>query len=358
MTPATLSAAVASAPSLDRLWVDRHVPESEWNRFVQRHPDATCDHLWGWREVFRRVFGQESVYLAARRGPEIVGLLPLVQFRSRLFGRSVISLPYLNYGGLLAGDPEAANLLISEAREIGRAFKASYVELRHRRRHASMLPVRQHKVGMQLPIPATAEALWNSIDRKVRNQVRKAQKESLVMQTGGRELVDDFYGVFAINMRDLGTPVYSRRLFESTLELFADQARVHVVRKGALPIAASVTLRFRDTILVPWASSLREYRQLCPNMLLYWGMLEHTVQTGANCFDFGRSSRGGGTHHFKQQWGAVETPLHWEYLLLSRSQAPGDGKESDSFSTAIALWQRMPLWLANIAGPPIVANIP
>lgn len=329
-----------------------------WDAYVEAHPAATADHLWGWRDVFQSVFGQSSDYLVAMRDGTVAGVLPLVLFRSRLFGRFAVSVPFLNYGGLLADDHGVAAALVAAATARAKAFGASHVELRHRERQRPDLPVRQHKIGLSLPLPTSADELWKTVDRKIRNQIRKAQKEGLEVRSGGGEIVDAFYPVFARNMRDLGTPVYSRRLFSETLRRFPDRARVFIVLYGGRPIAGSVTIRFRDTCLVPWASSLREFRHLCPNMLVYWAMLEDAIAGGARTFDFGRSSPGGGTHHFKTQWGARETPLSWEYVLISRESPPNQGPSNPRFTRAVSAWKSLPLWLANRLGPPLARHLP
>jgi serine/alanine adding enzyme len=338
--------------------VSTDVTGADWDWYVETNPEATVDHLWQWRQIIEGVFGHKCEYLVARRGEGIVGVLPLVLFKSRLFGKSAISVPFLNYGGVLADDALAIAALVKRATEIAREFGASHLELRHIHRQCPDLAVRQHKLRLTRPLPATPEALWKDIDRKVRNQVRKAQKEGLTVVEGGAELVDDFYAVFAHNMRDLGTPVYTKRLFSETLELFADRARVFVVRLGTRPVAASISLRFHDSVLVPWASSLREFRALCPNMFLYWTMMERAVSTGATVFDFGRSSPGGGTHHFKLQWGAVEAPLAWEYALITRATTPDQGPSNPKFRAAIEAWTRLPLSVANSLGPRIARHLP
>jgi serine/alanine adding enzyme len=309
--------------------------QAVWDAYIHAHADATSDHLWGWRTVFEEVFGQEPVYLTAWRHGAVVGVLPLVRFRSRLFGRSVVSLPFLNYGGLLTSDEAAGNALVEAAISLAREFKASHVELRHRQRQRLELPCRAHKLALARPLPRTSEELWKETDRKVRNQVRKAQKEGLTAGAGGSELVGDFYGVFAENMRDLGTPVYAKRLFEQTLRAFEDRVRIVCVRLDGRTVAGAVMIRFRDTVLVPWASSLRAFRPLCPNMLLYWTMIEQATVDGARVFDFGRSSPDAGTHHFKLQWGAEASPLHWEYVLLTRESVPDQGPRNPRFGAAI-----------------------
>jgi len=336
---------------------DRGTAE-EWDGFVEKHSEATGDHLWRWRHIFEDVFGHECVYLIARQGSSVVGVLPLVRFRSRLFGRFVVSLPFLNYGGLLASTIEVSDALLARAGEVTRAFGGAHLELRHRSRQCPDLPSRQHKVALTMALPRAADDLWRTVDRKARNQVRKAQKEGLTVASGNPGLVDEFYPVFAENMRDLGTPVYSRRLFLVMLQQFPQQARVFIVRHQGRPVAGAVTFAFRDTLLVPWASSLRAYRHLCPNMLLYWAMLEWATDEGFRVFDFGRSSRGAGTHQFKLQWGATETPLHWEYVLVSREAVPDQGPGNPRFNLAIEAWRRLPVWMANRIGPAIVRNIP
>ena len=340
------------------LTVSDRIDAAEWDQYVQHHPDGSIDHLWRWREVFSRVFDHQSTYLAARRDGVVAGILPLVQFRSRLFGRFLVSVPFLNYGGVLASDAAAADALLAEAHKVAIRFGASHVELRHTRRQFTALPCRAHKLKLTRPLPATSDDLWAGVDRKVRNQVRKAQKDGLTAETGHVELIADFYSVFSRNMRDLGTPVYPKSLFVETARLFPQELLTYVVRLRGAAVAAAIALRFKDTVIVPWASSLREYRQHCPNMLLYWTMLETAVQRGVQTFDFGRSTVGAGTHQFKLQWGAQPTPLHWEYVLLTRATAPDQGPYNPKFAAAIAAWQRLPLWLANAVGPAIVRNIP
>jgi serine/alanine adding enzyme len=353
-TPATVPAPTPTEQAVVSLAADG----LEWDAYVVSRPNATADHLWGWREIFSATLKQRPEYLIAHRGSRVVGVLPLVLFNSWLFGRFAVSVPFLNYGGLLADDGPTGALLVAEATRMTKAFGGTHLELRHQERQLPGVPCRMHKIRMLLDLPATSESLWAAIDRKVRNQVRKAQKESLTTAVGGAELLDEFYSVFARNMRDLGTPVHGRQLFERVLAVFGGAATIHLVRHGAQPAAAALTLRFRDTVIVPWASSVRELRHLCPNMLLYWSMLEHSVTAGAREFDFGRSTRGAGTHQFKAQWGAAEIPLHWEYVLLARSGVPDQGPAGGKVGLATTAWKRLPVAWANLLGPSLIRQIP
>jgi serine/alanine adding enzyme len=333
--------------------------EAPWTSFVDRHPGATAYHQWGWRRVFERAFGHECVYLSASENGSVIGVLPIVVFKSPIFGRFGVSLPFVNYGGVAADSSEIAQqLLAAAAREAG-ARRLKHLELRHLAPHyAGILPAKQHKVAMTLPLPADAEALWNGLDRKVRNQVRKAEKSGLTAVHGGRELVPEFYTVFARNMRDLGTPVYAQRFFATILEEFPSAAEIVVVRLGSEPVVASLTFRWRTVTEVPWASSLREHRALCPNMLLYWTMLKRTIAAGSTTFDFGRSTPNESTFHFKAQWGATPAPFHWEYWLASGGALPDQSPSNPKFQAAIEVWKRLPVPVTKLVGPYIVRSIP
>jgi FemAB-related protein (PEP-CTERM system-associated) len=336
-----------------------------WDAYVSAHPEAFGSHEWAWRDVFERVFGHACHYLAARTETgAIAGVLPIVEIRSFLFGRSMTSLPFLNFGGVLASSPLAARQLLESAGDLARSRGCPHVEFRHISRIFTDLPCRQHKVTMRLGLrsagasaPASGN-LWDRIDRKARNQVRKAQKSNLTVDRGGSELVPDFYQVFARNMRDLGTPVYPAGLFDAVIRQFPGRARIIVVRLEGKPVAAGLTIRTRDMVEIPWASSIRDYNHLCPNHLLYWHALETAAAEGAAVFDFGRSTPGEGTFRFKEQWGAAPVPLHWEYWLASGAKVPDHSPKNPKLRLAIGAWKKLPVPVANLIGPRVVRGIP
>lgn len=355
----TVSAIAMPAPRTPRVIdVTSDASEIEWDRFVGSDPNASGYHVWRWRRVFETAFGHETCYLAAREHGRVVGVLPMVIFTSRLFGRFAVSLPFVNYGGVCARDASVAACLVQNAAAIATSRGLSHVELRHRARLCPTLAVREHKVGMYLTLAQDPGRAWDGLDKKVRNQVRKAEKSGLTARWGGAELLDRFYGVFARNMRDLGTPVYSPRFFAEVLAAFPEQARVCLVDHGETTVAGAISLSHRGVLEVPWASSLREYRSHCPNNLLYWRIIEHAIESRHVTLDFGRSTPHEGTYHFKQQWGAEPRPLHWEYALSGDAALPDLSPANPRYRTAIAIWTRLPLTLTNWMGPHIVRSIP
>lgn len=334
------------------------VPREASDAYVATHPLSSVYHRHAWTNVIRAGFGHETKYLVAEAGGEVVGVLPLVFFRSRLFGRFTVSMPFLNYGGVLADGPEIARALLNRAIEETRAAGGSHLELRHTRQHFSDLKSKRHKVAMALHLESSVDRQWSCLDRKVRNQIRKGEKSALQAVSGGIERLPEFYAVFARNMRDLGTPVYSPRFFRAVLETFPESSQVFLLKVDDRPVAASLVHWHGDTFEAPWASSLREFKPLCANVLLYWHMLRFAVERGFRTFDFGRSSPGDGAYQFKKQWGAEPRELVWEYWTAEGHAVPQLNPANANFALAIRAWQQLPLSVANALGPFVVRNIP
>jgi FemAB-related protein (PEP-CTERM system-associated) len=328
--------------------------QAQWDGYVRAQRAACGYHAWNWRRVFES-FGHECLYLIAQRAGRVHGVLPLVHISSRLFGRSMTSLPFLNYGGVVADSDAVARGLLESASELARQRHCHHVELRHTARRFEDLPYKQHKVSMRLPLQS---GMWEILDRKVRNQIRKAEKSQLTVERGGEERLSEFYAVFSRNMRDLGTPVYAKEFFRTILGTFASQTRLIIVRLDTTPVAAGLTYRDGGTIEIPWASSIRDYNSLCPNHLLYWHAIESAAAEGCATFDFGRSTPHEGTYKFKEQWGSSPVPLFWEYYLPGGGDLPDQSPKNPKFRMMVEAWKRCPLWLANAIGPHIVRSIP
>ncbi len=333
--------------------------ESKWNSFVESSTAASSYHRFEWKRIIAKTFGHHSYYLAAIDGQgQWHGVLPLIHIQSRLFGNFLISVPFVNYGGLLCSDSNLVALLLNRAEQLRKTTGASHVELRHVGYCIDGLPTRQHKVTMILNLAPDEEGQWRGFNAKLRNQIRKAEKSSLHIQIGGLELLERFYRVFARNMRDLGTPVYSQNFFRNVLETFPETSRIFAVCYGDAMIAAGIGTWFRETLEIPWASSNGDYKALCPNNMLYWEAIRFAITKGLKKLDFGRSTPHEGTYNFKKQWGAIPVQLYWQYLTQPGTALPDLSPSNPKYDFAIRLWQKLPLPVTKVLGPFIVRNIP
>ncbi|MGE3509280.1 MAG: FemAB family XrtA/PEP-CTERM system-associated protein [Vicinamibacterales bacterium] len=333
--------------------------EAAWTAFVEQSPAAHAYHQWKWAEVIAFGLGQRPCPLISFDAAGAVdGVLPLVRLTSRIFGDFIVSLPYLNYGGACAASPDVERQLVAAAVEMARAKGVQHLELRLVAPDGFGLKVKSSKMAMRLKLPADADALWKALGAKLRNQVNRPIKEGMTATFGGLDELDAFYQVFSINMRDMGTPVYSRRFFAEILRAFPDSSRICTVYHQGEPLAAGFLVGFRGTLEIPWASSLKKANRLAPNMLLYWSVLKHACESGYRVFDFGRSSPDAGTYRFKEQWGAIPVPLYWHYWLANDGAVPEINPANPKYQMAINLWKRLPVTVTRLIGPAIVRNIP
>jgi serine/alanine adding enzyme len=355
-----------------------------WDGYVLNHPEGNLYHLSGWASVIRKTYGHKSYYLIALRGKggnenpiqsggpldldSVVGVLPLINLKHFFFGNRLVSLPFFDFAGVLGNDEEVINLLRQKAMELGEGLKVEKVELRHLNpplvpensgedgSRAGDFITKSEKVRMMLPLPDKSDTLLKSLKSKLRSQIQKPLKEGLTAKIGGSELLPDFYEVFSTNMRDLGSPVHSPGLMRNVLAEFPDRSRIFIIYRDHEPLACSLTIGFRDTLENPWASSLRKFSHLSPNMLLYWTMLAFGCDNGYSLFDFGRSTRHESTYKFKEQWGAKPTPLYWQ-VFSRNGKDLSERSDKASYEKLIAVWSRMPLSLSKWIGPGIRKHI-
>ncbi len=356
-------AAFGAAAAGDDLAIDR-LPEGDaaaaaaWDAFVAATPGSSFCHLSAWRDVFRDSLGLESSYLRARR-PDgtLAGVLPLVRIRSRLFGHSLVSVPYLNEGGPL-GAPAVQRHLLERTAAQARQTRAGLLELRarHPLPAAPGLGAARRKITVLLDLPATAEELFNKrFSTKLRTKIRRAQKEGLEVRFGP-ELEGAFYHVLARKLRDLGTPVHPRAFFAAITRHFPERVQFSAAFSGKTVVAAGCGFFWQGEYEITWSGALREYMRLNANMTLYWALMEEAIRRGATVFNFGRCTPGGGTHEFKRQWGSRDVELPWRQWPDGGAGAPSG--EGAGMRLATDAWKRLPIGVANRLGPVLARRIP
>jgi serine/alanine adding enzyme len=327
-----------------------------WNATVAAAPNSTFCHLGGWRDIVADVLGHDAPFAVAHDGEgEWQGVLPLVRVKSPLLGHYLVSMPFLNAGGPI-GSQAAVAALSEYAVTLALRHRVDLLELRMRSPIQSSLRSTQRKITVLLKLPPSVEELWAAFPSKLRSQIRRAEKEGLEARFG-TDQVGAFYDVFARNMRDLGTPVLPRALFERIAAAFADVVVFGAVYRGEEPLAAGAGFVWQGEFEMTWASALRKHRRLAANMLLYWSFMQRMIARGVGTFDFGRCTPGAGTHQFKRQWGGVDMPLPWLQWSLRQLTAPPT-PDRPLFRVASAVWRRLPLALANRLGPVIARQIP
>ena len=331
-----------------------------YRKFLEGNPAANYCHDPAWLDIFKEGYGKEGFTLVsvdAATGA-VDGAAPACFLSSPVFGRNLVCLPYLDYGGILARDPGVQEGLRKELVAQALQRKAS-LEIRGLEALSGMPEGLNLKVAMLLPLaPDGSEAYWKSLDAKVRNQVRKAEKSQVSVIWGREERLDDFYDVFCVNMRDLGSPVHSKAFFSSVFKHMPG-AQIGTAHRGGKCIGGLFRILWRGTLVIPWASTLKEERVHCPNNALYWESIRFAFEQKCGQVDFGRSSKEEGTYKFKKQWLAQEAPLHW-YQFDGQGDVRTEVRHASTgkLGWVRSVWSRLPLPLANALGPMIRGGIP
>src|SRR5574340_1242114 len=326
-----------------------------WDAYVRAHPDATFFHRAGWKRVIEGAFGHRTHFLLAERGGEVVGVLPLAEIRSRLFGHSLGSLPFCAYGGILA-DHDAAYCALDEAAQgLARQLEDGALEYRNQVAQHARWPTKDLYVTFKKAIEPETEANMNAIPRKQRAMVRKGIKAGLVGEIDAD--TSRFFRAYSASVHRLGTPVFSRTYFRLLKDEFGDDCEVLTITLDGEVISSVMSFYFRDEVLPYYGGGVAAARAVAGNDFMYWDLMRRACERGLRVFDFGRSKRGTGSFDFKKNWGFEATPLHYEYYLVTDTHVPEINPLNPKYRLFIQAWKKMPLALANVIGPHIVKNL-
>jgi FemAB-related protein (PEP-CTERM system-associated) len=332
-----------------------------WDAYVARHPRGTPYHCYAWRKALEDAYGLDTHYLLAESAgrEQLCGVLPAARMPRLLGGGPLCSLPYCDGGEPLA-DNESVMSALLDALD---AQQPCVHELR------GVLPLENggnatdspspepgQKARLLLDLPDSSAALFAGFKSKHRSQIRKAEKNGLVAEVvSGPGAIDDFYRVFTRNMRDLGSPTHSIEWFRAIATAYGDDCRIGIVRLDTTVVGGGIVLRSGDRCAIPWASTLRDFNKLAPNMLLYWSLLSDAADAGLRQFDFGRSTVGEGTFRFKLQWGAQPVPLNWRVRTGSTIETAEGTHTAASSAGRLRdfverIWRNLPLELTIALG--------
>lgn len=326
--------------------------EKEWDDFVLKSENATFASLSAWAPVIQQAYGHTPLYLLAKEGKEIKGVLPCFLLKHFLFGRRIVSMPFFSFGGLLAENQGIACQLLKylekyikengyETAEIRSDFLLDY------------WPRRLRHFTFKLDLRPGEERLFKTIYRNLRNQIRKSQRQNFQIEIG-QAYLKDFHQLYQKTVLRLGTPVHSLAFWQEIVKTFPNQAVVLLVKHKTKPAAGLFLFKFKETVYALWAASDKKYWEINVNDCLFWQAIRYSIENGFSYFDFGRSQKNSGTYHFKAQFFPEIKQLYYHYYPC-QNQADDQEKKLKSF---VKFWQKMPLPLANYFGPKLRKFIP
>ncbi len=328
-------------------------------RFVAEAADATPFHRPEWMDAVTRATGHKAHVLLAEHGGDIAALLPLHAVGSPLFGRALVSTGFAVGGGLL-GDAGAAPEMFAAASELAQRLSCPTIELRGGAMpEDSAWHVKQDShAGFVTKLAVDDEAQLTAIPRKQRAEVRKGLANAMEVRIGRSETDRAMhYAVYAESVRNLGTPVFPRALFAAVLDAFGEDADILTVLHEGQAVASVLSLYHRGAVMPYWGGGVHAARSLRANDVMYYALMCHARARGCDSFDFGRSKANTGAYHFKRNWGFEPQPLSYA-TWAADGAAPRDVNPlSPRYKAKIALWQKLPLPIANRLGPLIAHGL-
>jgi FemAB-related protein (PEP-CTERM system-associated) len=281
--------------------------------------------------------------LVAELHDGVAGVLPFHLIHSPLFGRALVSSGFAVGGGIIARDPAVSRRLAAEICALAERWSCPSVELR-----GGWIPRGERwtekcdaHANFIKPLQADDDAELLAIPRKQRAEVRKALDNGLTVEIGcSPRDIDWHYSVYAESVRNLGTPVFPKRLMEAAMQQFGSDADILTVLHEGRPVASVLSLYHRNIVMPYWGGGV-----------MYYMLMNHARQRGCTHFDFGRSKVASGAYHFKKNWGFEPEPLAYAFYTHD-GQAPRDiNPNSPKYKAQIALWQKLPLAVSNRLGP-------
>lgn len=313
-------------------------------------------HRPAWLLAVEQGCGQTAKGLIAERAGRIVGWLPLTHIQSPIFGGAMISSGFAVEGGILANEPAAEEALGSASEELAIRHGCAEVELRGGkvptgwRFHSNTHCVFRRDLSQN-----DADEL-QAIPRKARAEVRKGLKADFEVRIGTSESHRaDHYRVYAESVRNLGTPVFPRSLFNSVLDTL--DADILTLSLDGMPVASVLSLYHDQTVMPYWGGGTASARNLRANDRMYFELMRHARKRGMARFDFGRSKTDSGPYQYKKNWGFEPQPLTYAKWTAPGCTPRDVDPTSASHAAKIALWQRLPLGIANRLGPVIARSL-
>jgi len=331
--------------------------EKLWDEYVLKSDYSSFYHQIGWKKVVEKTYSHKPIYMIAKEGEEIKGVLPLFLMKGRIFGKKLVSVPFGPYGGVCADNNKATEMLIDEAKKIVDEEDLDYLELRNFVKcDINGFATNDSYVTFIINLDANPQTVWEKIKRDKRRNVEKAKNAGLKMDWN--TTVDDFYKVHARTMRDLGTPTHGLEFFKNCLNEFQNNAEVLTIEYEGKPICCQLLFFYKETVIAVWGSSLDMYKAYHPDQLSNWEVIKYGCEKGFRYFDFGRCLRNTGVYSYKERWSGYPKQLYYQYYLNNVGKMPDTSQLNPDREKFSKVWKKLPVEIANKLGPMLRSKIP
>jgi FemAB-related protein (PEP-CTERM system-associated) len=335
---------------------------ARWEAFLELPHRRTLFHHWAWGEVVERVYGWKAIRFIAERDGHVVGVLPLTDFRSPIFGKALISTGFSVGGGVLAVDDEARLALERAALDAFERQGGKYLELRGGA--APEGPRWSAKtgthVGFEKALPAKVDEILSSLAASRRGEIRRTLKWEAEGKLSFSPDSDAraFHALYARLVHTLGTPTPPAAFFVRMKEAFGDKATIALATSDGEAVAAAFCFWCDNTVAPYYIGTTEKARALKAYDYLYYSIMCSAVERGVGNFDFGRSRVDSPHARTKEFWGFVGKPQVYHVATRDGAAAPNVNPSNPKYALLSRRWTQVPAPLAHLAGPHLARHLP
>jgi len=331
---------------------------------VERHAKASVFHTVGWLEALKRTYGYEPVaFTTSPPTSELKNGLVFCRVKSWLTGSRLVSLPFSDHCEPLCDSPDDLQFLVRYLQTTLEHEDWRYLEVRSISRNLSQPGDRNGSrppVGYFLHVldlrPELDDVLRSLNKDSVQRRIGRAKRAGLIEKSGrSQDLLRHFYDLFRTTRGRQQLPPTPYAWFENLIQSMGDAAEIRVAYQDKKPIAAILTLRFRQTLYYKYGCSDKTFNHLGPMPWLLWNAIASAKAAGATAFDMGRTREDhAGLLTFKNHWVSQPQPLvYWSFPGVSTL----DSVEGWPLKVAKRAFSHMPEKLLALTGRIIYRHI-
>jgi hypothetical protein len=338
--------------------------DPRWEDLVQRHPKASVFHTVGWLEALKSTYGYEPVaFTTSPPAAELKNGLVFCRIKSWLTGSRLVSLPFSDHCEPLCDSPEDFDFLIRYLQAALERENWRYLEVRSISRNLG-----QTNDSNGTPPPTTyllhvvdlhpdLNDVFRRLDKdSVQRRIRRAEHAGLIEKSGtSEELLGEFYELFRITRGRHQLPPTPYAWFRNLIHCQGHGVEIRVAHHERKPIAAILTLRFRDVLYYKYGCSDTRFNSLGATPWLLWNAIAAAKISGATSFDMGRTQADHlGLLTFKNHWVSQPQPLvYWSFPTVSALDSVGGWR----LKVAQGFFSHMPERLLEVTGRTIYRHI-
>jgi Acetyltransferase (GNAT) domain len=338
--------------------------DPRWAELLERHSSASVFHTAGWLKALRDTYGYEPVaFTTSSPAAELNNALVFCAVKSWITGRRLVSLPFSDHCEPLCDSAEDLEILIRHVQTIMGDRKWKYLELRpingnfcHSVQGIGLQPSAAYFLHL-LDLHPDLDRLFRTLDKdSVQRRIHRARRAGLVERRGrSDDLLDDFYGLFVITRGRQHLPPTPYAWFRNLIRCLGEALEIRVAYEDAVPVAAILTLRFKDVVYYKYGCSDAGYNRLGATPWLLWNAIAAARSRGAVKFDMGRTHGADtGLLAFKNHW--VPHPERMVYWTFPHT-SPFTSSSGPELKLSKLIFSYLPNRLLTVTGKLIYRHI-